>query len=74
MRARTWQRSTSNALPSAIATMSMLAPMFLSVCTGKYWGAICPSRIPSSIDELLAPPKMRNRLPGTYSGSFCSEM
>ena len=29
-----------------MAAMSMLAPMFLSVCTGKYWGAICPSRSP----------------------------
>ena len=58
VRARTWQRSTSNALPSEMATMSMLAPMFFSVCTGKYWGAICPSRIPSSIAELLALPKM----------------
>ena len=30
----------------------MSAPMFFSVWTGKYWGAICPSRIPSSIAEL----------------------
>jgi hypothetical protein len=46
-----------------MATISMLAPMFLSVCTGKYWGAICPSRMPSSMGELLAPPWMRKALP-----------
>ena len=51
VRARTWQPSTSNGLPSAMATMSMLAPMFFSVCSGKKCGSICPSRIPSSIDE-----------------------
>ena len=58
MRARTVQRSTSKGFPSVMAEMSMLAPMFFSVCTGKYCGAICPSRIPSSIAELFAPPKM----------------
>jgi hypothetical protein len=43
--------------------------MFFSVCTGKYCGAIWPSRIPSSIDELLPPPKMLKVLPAMYSGT-----
>ena len=63
VRATTRQPSTVNGVPSATATISIVAPMFFSVCTGKYCGAICPSRIPSSIDELLPPPKMLNALP-----------
>ena len=56
VQARTAQPATWIGFPSSMAAMSIPAPMFFSVCTGKYCGAICPSRIPSSMAELCAPP------------------